>query len=601
MIEKALQEKLDVVKSLLRNLENSHPPDEVRVGLSKIKRYFGDLEKELEDSQDQIRLAAIYRVSRVLGASLDLDEVLTQVMDAVISLTKAERGFLVMSEPGSNNWELRAARNLVQESLKSKDMQFSRTVIENVLAKGQGLVTTDAQSDPRFAGTNSVVLYALRSIMCSPLLSRGNLIGAIYVDNRAHTGIFDKHDLEMLNALAVQAAIAIENARLYTRTDRQLAQRIAELETLARIDQDLNSRLDLNHVLEITHQWVMNEAKAERCWILLEETKDGGEGLVTYPEVFPDVHDELVTKTLAEATTLVSAPNGSKPARLHVPLSHSGKTLGLVIVERPNHFSESEIRFLMHLIGRTAAALQNARLYAAVQQMSEAKSQFVSVVSHELRVPMTSIKGYSDLLRQGAVGPVNDQQVNFLNVIRNNVDRMSNLVSDLSDISKIEAGRTRLSFSFIPLKAHVEEIVRSLQPKLDEKGQRLELKIPKDLKQIYADPSRLDQILLNLLSNASKFTPQGGQLAVNARQEGDFIRVEVVDNGIGISPEDQKKLFSQFFRSEEPAVRNEPGWGLGLSIVRRLVELMGGVINVQSTFGKGSVFWFTLPSHAPLP
>jgi sigma-B regulation protein RsbU (phosphoserine phosphatase) len=159
-----------------------------------------------------------------------LDEVLTQVMDAVIGLTQAERGFLVLlEENGTEEWRLRAARNCSQETLQPKDMEISRTVIGSVIQTGQGLLTTDARNDPRFADQNSVVFYALRSIMCAPLLSRGKAIGAIYVDNRTQTGLFSPSDLELLNAFASQAAVALENAWLYTRTDQALAQRVAEL------------------------------------------------------------------------------------------------------------------------------------------------------------------------------------------------------------------------------------------------------------------------------------------------------------------------------------------------------------------------------------
>lgn len=242
-----------------------------------------------------------------------------------------------------------------------------------------------------------------------------------------------------------------------------------------------------------------------------------------------------------------------------------------------------------------ALSAENARLNQAVQQANLARSGFVSAVTHEIRVPMTSIKGYTDLLRQGVIGPVNEQQLDFLNTIRNNVERMSTLVSNLSDISYIETGRLKLQLADIYLRISLEEAHNSLNLKLAEKEQTLTVDLPANLPPVRADSIRLVQVLHNLLSNAHKYTPPKGKIAVHASPTGSFVRVEVSDTGIGIRPEDQSLLFTQFFRSEDPAVREQQGWGLGLCVVKRLVDIMGGEVGVQSQVGEGSTFWFTVP------
>ncbi len=592
---------LDELQKSLSLLEKQTLPMPTRAALSTAKRHLQQLRNTLQRDPEANRLAALYRVSQSLGVSLDLDEVLTQVMDAVIQLTGAERGFLMLIEPEGGELSLRAARNIQQENLQQEDMKVSRTVIQSVIESGQGVVTTNAQSDPRFAGQESVIFYALRSVMCAPLRSRGNIIGVIYVDNRAQAGIFGNEDLNLLNAFAGQAAVAIENAQLYTQTDRALADRVAELETLSRIDQDLNAQLDLERVVELTRQWAIRVTQASKGWVAVCD--DEGElHIVASPpgETPPELEPLLTAANQADPVPRQLLAREGKPAYCMTPLIHNRQTIGAVIVAHPQGISESAQQFLKRLADRAAAAVQNARLYQAVEAANEAKSQFVSIVTHELRIPLTSIKGYNDLIRQGLVGEINEQQANFLDVIGSNVERMSRLISDLSDISRIERGKLRLEFSHFPLQERVDETINSLRHKLEEKSQTITTEIPPSLPHVYADPSRVVQVLTNLVSNAWKYTPEGGKIHVRAYPEDGRVRVEVRDTGIGISEEDQARLFTQFFRSESPAVREQTGWGLGLNVTRRLVEVMGGTIGFESKLGEGSTFWFTLPTSAAL-
>ena len=589
-----IQANIDELQSALLKLKEEQLPPQSEAILESANQLLGALGQNLNLSREENSLAALYRVSRALGTTLDLDQVLNQVMDAVIGLTGAERGFLVLLDAEATKWRLRAARNISQKTLRQ--MEISRTVLNAVIESDQGFVTTDAQSDPRFSGQESVVFYALRSIMCAPLRSRGKMIGAIYVDNRAQAGIFTDSDLEMLNAFAVQAAIAIENARLYTQTDQALTQRIAELETLAQVDRELNTRLDFDHVMEITRRWVLRIGEASQAWILLGDEANSEVLAVAYPEGFVDWDNPLIQHSRREAEPQVALPDDCGMARLSVPILRGGKSFGVIVLEREQPFTQTVIDFLVHLSGRAATAIENARLYQAVEQANQAKTRFISVVTHELRIPMTSIKGYADLLRQGVVGPINEQQLSFLMIIRNNVERMGGLVSDLSDISRIEAGRLQLASSFISVQDYVDEILLAMKPRLEAKEQSVETELGLDLPEVYADPNRLMQILTNLVNNAAKYTPQGGKIHVRARSEDGFVRIEVEDNGVGISAEDQAKLFTQFFRSEDPLVREEQGWGLGLNVAKRLTELMGGNIGFNSDLGQGSTFWFTLPT-----
>jgi signal transduction histidine kinase len=549
------------------------------------------LEAELAPADEQRRLAALYQVSQALGSSLDLSEVLNQVMDAVIRLTGAERGFLMLFEESTGELQLRVARNFNREVLNPRDVEVSTTVTRAVADSGTPVITTNAQADPRFAETESVIHFSLRSIMATPLRARGKVIGVVYVDNKARTGLFEQNDVELLTAFASQSAVAIENARLYTLTDEALRRRVAELQTMQTIDRELNSGLNFERVMQIAVEWAVRGTGAASGWIGLKETESGVENVRV-------IAAATAEPAAGQATPNLPAAEAPAPgmARLVVPVLREGRPAALIAVERPSAaFPEDAEAFLVRLADHAAVAIENARLYQAVRQANDAKSQFVSTVSHELKIPMTSIRGYTDILRRGMAGPISESQGEMLNIIRNNVDRMAVLVSDLSDISRIETGRLRLEVGPVSASQALEETLTSLRPAVEAKGQRLSMEIAADLPPVLADRARLAQILTNLINNAHKYTPAGGAIHVTVNRDGGRARFAVADTGVGISPADQARLFTQFFRSDDPAVREQAGWGLGLNITRRLVELQGGQIEVRSELGQGSTFQFTLP------
>jgi len=232
-------------------------------------------------------------------------------------------------------------------------------------------------------------------------------------------------------------------------------------------------------------------------------------------------------------------------------------------------------------------------------EVDRMKSEFVSTVSHELRTPMTSIKGFAELLLMGAAGSLSEPQSRYLEVIRDNADRMSGLVNDLLDISRIESGRTVLDLQAIDLGRLVNDVVTSHLDSLirrEDKPMGLELYIARSLPSINADPDRITQILINLLDNAYRYTLAGGTITVTVKPTGDQVEMSVRDSGIGISQENLEKIFDRFFRSEDAVVQQVPGTGLGLAIVQSLVEMHGGEIAVSSEVGIGSTFTVYLPT-----
>jgi len=300
--------------------------------------------------------------------------------------------------------------------------------------------------------------------------------------------------------------------------------------------------------------------------------------------------------------------NGSKGilpnahTQLIIPIRREAQVTGLILLESTSD-SQGNLAFLNRLSDNAAIAISNAQLYDEVQRANDAKSDFVSFVAHELKNPMTSIKGYSELLAAGSVGGINEMQANFLGTIRSNVERMSALVSDLNDNAKIEAGRLRLDFKPVEVRDLVDEVIRSTKRQLDDKKQTVDVELPEQLPQVWADRLRVGQVLTNLISNAHKYTPEGGKVFVGAEvtanqwdPEGakQVVHLWVKDNGIGINIEDQAKIFQKFFRSDDSKAREAPGTGLGLNITKSLVEMQGGRIWFDIEYRKGTTFYFTV-------
>jgi len=248
-----------------------------------------------------------------------------------------------------------------------------------------------------------------------------------------------------------------------------------------------------------------------------------------------------------------------------------------------------------------AAELQTAQ--AALTAAEHARLEFVSLVTHELRVPMTSIKGYTDLLIKGVMGPVSETQLAFLRTIRANVERMSRMVADLSDINKLEGNDVKLNWAVVPLPEAVDEAARALKDEIAQKSQALIIKLPEDLPALHCDRGRLIQVLNTLLSNATKYTPERGGIIVTATADAaaQTVQIKVQDSGYGILADEQARVFEKFFRASDEETRQTPGNGLALHVAQRVLELHGGRIWFESTRGKGTSFYLELPMAAAAP
>jgi signal transduction histidine kinase len=445
------------------------------------------------------------------------------------------------------------------------------------------------------------------------------VLGVIEVINRRDGLPFVMDDQNILTAFAGQAAVSIENARLLASTDQELTKTVDELQVMGRIVRELNASLDVDRAMRITLEWAMRQSNSEAGLIGMFE--DGQIRLMAqegYEEIFPDPAnarlplDNPTIKPAVESgqpsqiSLIAVGERGVLPAahtQIIIPIRREADVIGLILLESMSD-SQENLAFLNRLSDNAAIAIYNAQLYDEVQRANIAKSDFVSFVAHELKNPMTSIKGYTELLAAGSVGQVNEMQANFLNTIRANVERMSVLVSDLNDNAKIEAGRLRLDYRSIPVSTVVDDVVRSTRRQIEDKKQMVDLNLPNQLPNIWADPIRIGQVLVNLVSNAHKYTPEGGKVVIGANAtnnqwdpEGakEVVHLWVKDNGIGISIEDQTKIFQKFFRSDDSKAREAPGTGLGLNITKSLIEMQGGRIWFESEYREGTTFHFTVP------
>jgi signal transduction histidine kinase len=429
-------------------------------------------------------LETLLHLGQLLNSSLDLKQVLDTSMDKVITFVGAERGFILLVDIETGRVWGEAVHEINKDSLErtlsgtdlANSAEISRTLVEYVLDSRQPVVTYNAMEDPRFSSRQSVQLSNLRSVLCIPLISQQRLLGIIYLDNRLTSGIFSDKHLAMLTAFGNQAAVAIENARLYDNLRRSLEDRLR-------------------------------------------------------------LQDEL----------------------------HSQETQRL-----------------------------------ALEEASRLKSDFIGFVAHELRNPLSTIRGYTQTLIADSEHTLDEEtKSEFYEAIEADSDRLLDMISELLDVSRLEAGRPlTLTLQQVELRTLLEKLARRHRfYKYFTPAHSLVVEVDDDVPALLtADEGKLNQILSNLLSNAIKYSPNGGEVKMSASLAGDdHVIITVSDSGVGMSDEERSRLFRQYERLERETIKKIPGTGLGLYLVKHLVELHGGEIECVASAGSGSQFRTRLP------
>ncbi len=539
------------------------------------------------------RLSMLYDISRSINASLDWRQTVQAVLDAFIQITTAERGMLLLLDANGDP-QVEMTQSASYMLFSDADIKFSHSIVRQAIERKSPVLTTNAQLDPRFDGSESVIAYGLRATLCVPLIYKDEVLGAIYLDNRARSNVFTAEDMVSLSTFANNAAAALYNAQEHQKVDQALAERMRELTILQETIRDLNASLHFNRVMERSTAWAVAASGAEAGVIGLV-AEEGIRWLTKANNVNPN--NLLAMRCISTREPIVEGHY------LVLPLLRDTRPIGvlyLVSEERP--FKKSKLELVTRVADNIAIAIENARLYEALRQANLTKSEFVTLMAHELRTPMACILGYSDMLKTGMAGALTSQQEEFVDNIAQSINRIIAIVDDLLDISEIEAGRLRLSLRNVDFNSVLDEAMGRFRQDAEKKRLRYTRESWNGLPQAYADPDRLKQILTILLRNAIQYTPEEGAVTVRAwlsADEPDFIRCAVSDTGIGISPENQLRLFTKFFRVVDPSSEEQNGTGLGMTIAKNLVEMHGGRIWLESAPGKGSTFFFTIPIAMP--
>jgi predicted ATPase/signal transduction histidine kinase len=605
-------------------------------------------------------LATVMKASHAISGELELENVIERIMLIVAENVGAERGVLLLNESGQLMVEAIVDREaaIIRRTTTIENGELPQAIVDYVARTGAPVVLDDAVYAGPFVRDPCVQRRAIHSVLCAPLVARGKLTGVIYLENTLVAGAFTPERLEMTNLLAGHAAISIENARLYTATaeanrkleesnrtleervldrTRALERSVQELRALHDVSQVVNSTLDIQAVLTTIVANAVHLSGADAGSIYAFD--DLSEEFVL--DANYGMSDELVaemsqTQIAAGETIVGQAALRREPMQaelrdlepspqrdlvleagyrslLVVPLLRPDRVVGALVIrsKRGGIFDIHVVDLLRTFAEQSVLAMQNARLFGEIEERgrqlavaSQHKSQFLANMSHELRTPLNAIIGITDLLLEDVRQDGMNGFIEPLERVSRAGKHLLTLINDVLDLSKIESGKFELKVEKTDVAALVRETAALARPLADKNQNALIVDCADDVGSIQTDTVRLKQVLLNLLSNACKFT-EAGTITLRARRvresSGDWLQLATIDTGIGLSKEEIGKLFQDFSQADSSTTRKYGGTGLGLAICRRLCELMGGTVDVESAPGQGSTFTVRLPADRAMP
>ena len=587
---------------------------------------------ELRESlQQQMATADVLKV--ISRSTFDLQGVLSTLVYSAGSLCEAENVQIFLRD--GELYRLAANNGFspeYQEYARQHPIAPGRgTLVARTALEVAPVHIPDILADAEYTWREGQKLAGFRAAFGVPLIREGQCVGVMAM-TRQTPRPFTSWQMELVTTFADQAVIAIENVRLFDEVQartHELARSVEELRALSEVSQAINSTLDLQTVLETIVAKAAHLSGTQAGAIYVRDEHEEFQLRATYgmseemiatirdmrvgiSEAVGQLTEEHEPNQTADLRDLPRTPvnetilRAGYRARLLVPLVRSGEVMGALVVRRKTsgEFAASTIELLKTFAAQSVLAIQNARLFREIedksrqlQLASENKSQFVSSMSHELRTPLNAIIGLSEMMVTNAARFGTENAMEPLQRVNRAGTHLLGLINQVLDLSKIEAGKLELNPQTVQLAPLIDEVVGTARQLAEQNKNRLIVEAQENLGTITVDPMRLRQILLNLLSNACKFTKQG-EVKLRARRVHngrDWIEIAVTDSGIGMTPEQQAKLFQEFTQADATTAQRFGGTGLGLAITRKLARMMGGDVTVASEPGKGSVFTVRLP------
>jgi PAS domain S-box-containing protein len=551
------------------------------------------VERTAQLQREQQNTETLLRILTEVSSSLDLDRALNRTLALLNDAIGAEQGTIMLLNAEDNLLHYRAGYGYLTDQVTGERRGFKLKVGEGlagwVVAQREPALIDDLLHDPRWVQT-SVSSREHRSAIAMPLLVAEDVIGAMMVFHR-RPNYFSAELLNLVKAIAGQVAVAINNAHLYELI-RDQAERLG---SMLRREQEDASRSQA--ILEAVADGVLVTGSNNRISFINKSAEDilsleAGNVVGQSLDVFGGLFGKSAGAWMQTIRNWSESPGAYEQGDTYAEQIDLENGRIILVHLAP-------VIFQNDFLG-TVSIFRDITHEVEVDRL---KSEFVATVSHELRTPMTSIRGYVDVLLMGAAGAMNENQIHFLKIVKNNTERLNILVNDLLDISRIESGRVTLSPQALDLREVAEDVIEDVLRRSQEenKPMALALDAPRKLPRVYGDAERVRQIMGNLVDNAYHYTPENGTINVRIQPlNGDKeVQVDIVDNGVGISLDEQDRVFERFYRGEHPLVLATPGTGLGLSIVKQIVDMHKGRIWMKSTGvpGEGSTFSFTLPVY----